>query len=72
MSSLRAFFGGFDVGRILVDDSLVLVPSFNENSWNTSYGGGIFVNGVDIITANLGIFGSDDGMRIYFGFILGL
>ncbi|MGB5378184.1 hypothetical protein [Muriicola sp.] len=65
-------FGGFDVGRIWVDDSLVVEPAFNEKSWNTSVGGGVFVNGADLITANLGLFGSDDGLRFYFGFILGL
>ncbi|MEP0133698.1 MAG: metallophosphoesterase [Eudoraea sp.] len=65
-------FGGFDVGRIWVDDSLVVDPAFNRNIWNTSYGGGFFVNGTDLITANIGLFGSDDGMRFYFGFVLGL
>jgi hypothetical protein len=65
-------FGGFDVGRIWVDDNLVLDPAYNENRWNTSIGGGVFVNGVDLITANLGLFNSDDGLRFYFGFILGL
>ncbi|MGB5172028.1 MAG: metallophosphoesterase [Eudoraea sp.] len=65
-------YGGFDVGRIWVSDDLVLDPSFNQESWNTSVGGGFFVNAVDMVRANLGLFHSDDGLRLSFGFVLGL
>ncbi|MGB5429624.1 metallophosphoesterase [Eudoraea sp.] len=65
-------FGGFDVGRVWIDDTLVLDPAFNGESWNTSIGGGIFVDGADLITAKLGLFNSDDGLRVYFGFMLGI
>ncbi len=65
-------YGGFDLGRIWVSDDLVLDPSFNAESWNTSVGGGFFVNAVDMVKANLGLFHSDDGLRLSFGFVLGL
>lgn len=52
-------YGGFDYGRIWVkgDDS---------EKWNNSYGGGIFVNGADLLSANLGLFNSIDGVRLAF------
>lgn len=53
-------YGGFDYGR-------VWEPNFESNIWHTSYGGGFFVNGADIISANFGLFGSDDGLRFFFG-----
>ncbi|MEM9361425.1 MAG: phosphoesterase [Bacteroidota bacterium] len=57
-------YGGFDYGRVWVanDDS---------NVWNTSFGGGIFVNGAGVITLNAGLFNSDDGNRFNFGFSVG-
>ena len=60
------FYGGFDYGRVWVDDSLVLDPSYNSNGWNTSAGGGVFVNAVDLMTFNLSAFHSDDGLRLAF------
>ncbi len=65
-------FGGFDVGRVWVDSDRVLDPSFNRNIWNTSAGGGFFVNAADLISANLGLFNSDDGLRLFLGFRLGI
>ncbi len=65
-------YGGFDFGRIWVSDDLVLDPSFNQSKWNTSVGGGFFVNAVDMIKANLGLFNSDDGLRLSFGFVMGI
>ena len=52
-------YSGFDYGRIWVkgDDS---------GKWNNSYGGGIFVNGADLLSANLGLFNSSDGLRLAF------
>ena len=52
-------FGGFDYGRIWIKDD-------NSNKWNNSYGGGFFINGVELLTANLGLFNSIDGIRIAF------
>lgn len=60
------FFGGFDYGRVWIDDSRVADPSFNEDQWNTSIGGGIFVTAYSMINANLSAFNSDDGLRIAF------
>lgn len=53
-------FGGFDYGR-------VWLPNLPSDTWHTSYGGGFFLNGADIISANLAVFNSTDGMRIAFG-----
>lgn len=53
-------YGGFDYGRIWLNGEA-------SEKWNTSYGGGFFVNGVEILNANLGIFNSSDGIRIAFG-----
>jgi hypothetical protein len=58
--------GGFDYGRVWVDDDLVLDPSFNEDEWNTSIGGGVFVNFAQMLTANVSVFNSDDGIRFAF------
>ena len=62
------FYGGFDYGRVWVDDELVSDLMFNEDAMNTSVGGGIFFNMVDMITANLGLFSSDDNIRLAFNF----
>ena len=60
-------YGGFDYGRVWVDDNLVLNNnSFNSNMWNTSIGGGVFANAADIMTLNLSAFSSDDGLRLAF------
>lgn len=53
-------YGGFDYGR-------VWLPSEESSKWHNSYGGGFFVNGTDIITANFGLFNSMDGLRFAFG-----
>ncbi|CAN1573166.1 Calcineurin-like phosphoesterase domain, ApaH type [Flavobacteriaceae bacterium] len=52
-------YGGFDYGRIWINDD-------NSNKWNNSYGGGFFINGVELVTANLGLFNSIDGLRVAF------
>ncbi|MEA1785537.1 metallophosphoesterase [Arenibacter sp. GZD96] len=53
-------YGGFDYGR-------VWQPNLESKIWHTSYGGGFFVNGADLLSANFGLFGSDDGLRFFFG-----
>lgn len=53
-------YGSFDYGRVWLKDE-------DSNKWNNSYGGGFFVNGVELLTANLGIFNSSDGIRVAFG-----
>ncbi|WP_299887085.1 metallophosphoesterase [uncultured Lacinutrix sp.] len=59
-------FGGADYGRIWIDNDLVFDTTFNKNDWNTSFGGGVFVNLANMMTANLSAFNSDDGMRLAF------
>lgn len=53
-------YGGFDYGR-------VWVPGEDSNTWHNSYGGGFFINGSDLISANIGLFNSTDGLRFAFG-----
>lgn len=53
-------FGSFDYGR-------VWEPNENSKIWHTSYGGGIFVNGAELISSKLGVFNSVDGLRVSFG-----
>ncbi|MFD1063017.1 phosphoesterase [Winogradskyella litorisediminis] len=60
------FYGGFDYGRVWIDDSRVIAPVFNEDKWNTSIGGGIFVSAYSMFTANVSAFSSDDGVRLAF------
>jgi len=61
-------YGGFDYGRVWVDNALVenQNPSFDSNSLNSSFGGGLFVIAAKKITANLSLFNSDDEARIAF------
>lgn len=54
------FYGGFDYGRVWLPDN----PS---NVWHTSYGGGFFLNAVDIMSARVALFNSADGLRFAFG-----
>lgn len=53
-------YGGFDYGRVWISGD-------TSNVWHTSYGGGIFVSGLNLITARASLFGSDDGARFNFG-----
>lgn len=53
-------FTGFDYGR-------VWLPNEDSNTWHNSYGGGFFVSGADLISANIGLFQSADGLRFNFG-----
>ena len=59
-------YGGFDYGRVWIDDDLVSNPLFNSDTWNTSVGGGLFVNAANKITGNLSVFSSDDELRLAF------
>ncbi len=53
-------YGGFDYGRIWL-------PGENSDQWHTSYGGGIFLNASNFITARAALFQSADGSRVTFG-----
>ncbi|PRX56504.1 BamA/TamA family outer membrane protein [Flagellimonas meridianipacifica] len=57
-------YGGFDYGR-------VWFPGDSSDKWHNSYGAGFFINGADILSANIGLFNSADGMRFAFGFGFG-
>ncbi|MGV3697995.1 metallophosphoesterase [Flavobacterium sp.] len=53
--------GGFDYGRVWLDGE-------NSNTWHKSYGGGLWLNGLGVITARLTYFKSEiDPARIAFG-----
>lgn len=53
-------YGGFDYGR-------VWFPGEDSDKWHNSYGGGFFLNGADVLSANFGLFNSTDGLRFAFG-----
>ena len=59
-------YGGIDYGKVWIEDQLQSNSDYNLNDWNTSIGGGIFVNMANMMTANISAFNSDDGMRIAF------
>ena len=59
-------FGGADFGRVWIGDDLVFDPSFHNSHWNSSFGGGFFVNMAQMMTANFSAFHSDDGLRLAF------
>ncbi|MDC8004604.1 metallophosphoesterase [Aureisphaera galaxeae] len=54
-------FGGADTGRVWLDGE-------DSDTWHSDVGGGLWINAVDTISGQLGIFSGDDGMRISFGF----
>ncbi len=58
------FFGGFDYGRVWLDDD-------RSEKWHQSAGGGVWLNGVNLLTAKLSLFVSSDGPRLFFGFGFG-
>ena len=53
-------FTGFDYGRVWLKE----VPS---DKWHQSAGGGVWINGVNLLTAKLSYFYSEDGGRFSFG-----
>lgn len=52
-------YSGFDYGRIWLDNE-------DSKKWHNSYGGGFFINGAELLSANLGLFNSSDGIRVAF------
>ena len=54
-------FGGYDIGRVWLDGE-------DSDRWHDSFGGGFWVNAVDAVGGQLGLFNSDDGLRFTFGF----
>ncbi|MBA0883730.1 metallophosphoesterase [Flavobacterium undicola] len=53
-------FGGFDYGRVWLNGE-------TSNIWHQSVGGGLWLNGLNIITARLTYFKGGDDARIAFG-----
>ncbi|KJD31589.1 phosphoesterase [Tamlana nanhaiensis] len=62
-------FGGFDIGKVWVDDNFITNTMHNSDTWNTSIGGGAFANLSNLTALNVSAFNSDDGLR--FAFALG-
>ncbi|WP_111708636.1 metallophosphoesterase [Lutibacter citreus] len=54
------FYGGFDYGRVWLDNE-------KSNDWKTSYGGGLWMVGADMINLNIGVFNSTEGPYFKFG-----
>ncbi len=56
------FFGGYDYGRVWLNGE-------NSNKWHQAVGGGLWLNGLNTITARLTYFKgtADDEARIAFG-----
>jgi len=54
-------YGGYDYGRVWVDGE-------SSNMWHDSVGGGLWLNAVDAISGQFGLFNSDEGLRFSFGF----
>ncbi|WP_298781971.1 metallophosphoesterase [uncultured Polaribacter sp.] len=62
-------FGGFDYGRIWGKQKILVINPFLTNKFfNTSYGGGIFLSAANMMSGNLSLFNSDDGLRLTFTF----
>tara|TARA_B100000809_G_scaffold266900_1_gene332720 strand:+ start:7941 stop:11600 length:3660 start_codon:yes stop_codon:yes gene_type:complete len=53
-------FGSFDYGRIWITEE-------TSEKWHTSYGGGLFVSGAQLLSAKLGLYNSIEGTRLSFG-----
>ncbi|MFD0992535.1 metallophosphoesterase [Tenacibaculum geojense] len=53
---------GFDYGKVWSPYSPY------SDKWHHNYGGSVWLSGVDMFTANLSIFNSNEGSRIAFGF----
>tara|TARA_R110001606_G_scaffold68010_3_gene155302 strand:+ start:6248 stop:9931 length:3684 start_codon:yes stop_codon:yes gene_type:complete len=59
-------FGGFDYGNVWGEQN----STFKNTPFNTSVGGGIFFNAANLMSGNISLFNSNDGLRIAltFGF----
>lgn len=53
-------YGGIDYGKVWSNHNI-------NNQWETSYGGGFFINGANMIGLNVSYFKSTDGGRIVIG-----
>lgn len=57
-------FGGYDYGRVWIKND-------SSEKWHQSAGGGLWLNGVEALTAKVFYFHGSDGGRIAFGLLFG-
>ncbi|WP_461533288.1 ShlB/FhaC/HecB family hemolysin secretion/activation protein [Sinomicrobium sp.] len=53
-------YAGFDYGRVWTEDD-------RSTRWHNAAGGGLYLNAIDMFTANVSFFNSKDGNRVMFG-----
>lgn len=53
-------YGSFDYGRVWMSND-------ESSKWHSSFGGGFFLNAYNVVSANIGVFSSDEDLRFYFG-----
>ena len=54
-------YGGFDFGRVWTEEA-------DSKRWHDSYGGGLWINSAEALSAKFSLFGSEEDMRFTFGF----
>jgi hypothetical protein len=54
-------FTGYDVGRVWAEND-------TSNIWHDDVGGGFWINAIDTVSGQFGLFSGDDGFRFSFGF----
>lgn len=57
-------YTGFDYGRVWIDND-------DSKKWHAAGGGGLWLNGVEVLTAKMSYFHGSDGGRIVFGLSMG-
>lgn len=53
-------YAGFDTGRVWLQDDF-------SNKWHNSYGGGIWLNAINVVTGKISYFHGEDGGRVTVG-----
>ena len=68
LGSIKAFIpmkigvtGAFDYGKVWSP-----FATSSSEPWNSSYGGSLWLSGLDMFTANMAVFNSNDGSRFTF------
>ena len=54
-------YGGYDIGRVWFSGE-------DSSIWHDNIGGGLFLNAIDSLFGDLGVFFGDEGARVSFGF----
>ena len=52
-------YSSFDYGKVWMQNN-------TSKKWHNSYGGGLFITGAEMLSLNLGVFNSNDGVRASF------